>query len=138
MSGLKAATAAPTWPDINGKMIPDQLNNLSPWWKNLIDNKISIQFIHRAVAYVLTIFVFIWTIRAVKIRSNDLFNKTKWIPLIFILVQLVLGILTVIRSPYGNNLIWFGIAHQFIAMLFLIIMIWMIFLIRSHIKLSTV
>lgn len=138
MSGLKAATAAPTWPGINGKMIPDQINSLSPWWKNLIDNKMSIQFIHRTIAYVLVIFVFIWTIKAVKIKSNDLFNKTKWMPLFFILVQVILGILTVIRSPYGSNLIWFGLSHQFIAMLFLISMTWMIFLIRSHIKLNTV
>lgn len=137
MSGLKAATAAPTWPDINGKMIPDQVNNLSPWWKNLTDNKISVQFIHRVIAYMLTILVFIWTMKAAKIKSNYLFNKTKWMPLFFILVQVVLGILTVIRSPYGDNLICFGLAHQFIAMLFLITMIWMLFLIRSHVKLNT-
>lgn len=137
MSGLKAATAAPTWPDINGKMIPDQISNLSPWWNNLTVNKITIQFIHRALAYVLAIFVFTWTIMAVKIKSSNLFNKTKWMPVVFILVQVVLGILTVIRSPYGDDLIWFGLAHQFIAMLFLISMTWMIFLLRSHIKLNT-
>src|SRR5674476_1338381 len=64
MSGLKAATAAPTWPDINGMMVPDQINNLSPWWKNLVENKITIQLIHRSLAYLLTILVFIWTIKA--------------------------------------------------------------------------
>ena len=47
MSGLKAATAAPTWPDINGAIIPGEINDLSPWWKNLFDNKIMVQFIHR-------------------------------------------------------------------------------------------
>jgi cytochrome c oxidase assembly protein subunit 15 len=138
MSGLKAATAAPTWPDINGMMVPDQINNLSPWWKNLVENKITIQLIHRSLAYLLTILVFIWTIKARKFNGNDLFNKTKWMPLFFILIQVVLGILTVIRSPFGNNLVWFGLAHQFTAMLFLISMMWMIFLVRSHLKLNTV
>lgn len=138
MSGLKAATAAPTWPDMNGMMVPDQINNLSPWWKNLVENKITIQLIHRSLAYLLTILVFIWTIKARKFNGNDLFNKTKWMPLFFILIQVVLGILTVIRSPFGNNLVWFGLAHQFTAMLFLISMIWMIFLVRSHLKLNTV
>lgn len=136
MSGLKAATVAPTWPDINGSIVPDQINNLSPWWKNLVDNKIAIQFIHRCIAYLLTVLVFIWWIKARKVNSNDLFNKTTWLPLFFILLQVMLGILTVIRSPFGNNLVWFGLAHQFTAMLFLIIMIWMIFLIRSHRKLN--
>ncbi len=138
MSGLKAATAAPTWPDINGMMVPDQINNLSPWWKNLVENKITIQLIHRSLAYLLTILVFIWTIKARKFNGNDLFIKTKWMPLFFILIQVVLGILTVIRSPFGNNLVWFGLAHQFTAMLFLISMMWMIFLVRSHLKLNTV
>jgi len=138
MSGLKAATVAPTWPDINGMMIPDQLNNLSPWWKNLVENKITIQLIHRSLAYILTLLVFIWTLKARKVNGNFLLNKTKWLPLVFILLQVVLGILTVIRSPFGNSLVWFGLAHQFTAMLFLITMMWMIFLVRSHIKLNTV
>ena len=138
MSGLKAATVAPTWPDINGKMIPDHLNNLSPWLKNLVENKIAIQLIHRSLAYILTIMVFIWTLKANRSLGNYLLNKTKWLPLFFILLQVVLGILTVIRSPFGNSLIWFGIAHQFTAMLFLITMMWMIFLVRGQIKLNTV
>ena len=138
MSGLKAATVAPTWPDINGKMIPDQLNNLSPWWKNFVENKITIQLIHRSFAYLLMIMVFLWTIKAIRSKSNYLLNKTKWLPLIFILLQVLLGILTVIRSPFGNSLVWFGLAHQFTAMLFLITMMWMTFLVRTHLKLKTI
>ncbi len=136
MSGLKAATAAPTWPDINGSLIPGQLNSMRPSWKNLLENKIAIQFIHRGIAYLLTLLVVIWTMKAIKLKTNILFNKTKWLPLIFILIQTVLGFLTVITSPFGNNLVWFGLAHQFTAMLFLLTMMWMIFLIRSHIKLN--
>ncbi len=138
MSGLKAATAAPTWPSINGMMIPDGLHNLSPWWKNLVENKITIHFIHRGLAYLLVILVFIWTMKSQKLNSNYLLNKSKWIPLIIILIQVVLGIVTVITSPIKNNLVWFGLAHQFTAMLFLISMMWMLFLIRSKLKLNTV
>lgn len=136
MSGLKAATAAPTWPDINGALAPAQINSLRPWWKNLLENKIAVHFIHRGIAYLLMLLVFIWTLKAIKIKSNDLFNKTKWLPLFFILIQTVLGILTAITSPYGNNLVWLGLAHQFTAMLFVLTIMWMIFLIRSHIKLT--
>lgn len=135
MAGLKAATAAPTWPDINGAIIPKQINTLSPWGSNFVDNKIAIQFIHRCLAYLLVVLVFTWTLKAIKVRSNYLLNKSKWLPLLFILLQTMLGILTVIKAPFGDNLIWFGLAHQFTAMLFLLTMMWMIFLIRSNIKL---
>lgn len=138
MSGLKAATVAPTWPDINGVIFPPQINNLSPWWNNLIENKITIQFIHRVIAYLLTILVIIWSWCAFSIKDNRVFNKFKWFPLVLILIQLLLGIITVVRSPYAQELIWFGLAHQFTAMLFLIAMALMLFLIRSRVKFNTI
>ena len=138
MSGLKAATAAPTWPDINGVFVPAQINDLKPWWKNFIDNKIAVQFIHRCLAYLLVFFVVAWWVKAKKLTGNILFLKTKWLPLFFILLQVVLGIITVITSPIGNYLVWFGLAHQFTAMLFLITMLWMMFLLRSNFKANTI
>ena len=137
MSGLKAATAAPTWPDINGSLVPGEMNNLSPWWKNLFDNKIMVQFLHRTIAYLLTLSVVAWFIKARKIKHEGLFNNTKWLPVILILLQVVLGILTVITSPFGDSLVWFGLAHQFTGMLFLTCMIWILFLVRSDPKAIT-
>jgi heme a synthase len=131
MAGLHAATAAPTWPKINGQWIPDSLNSLSPGSKNFIDNKIAIQFIHRGIAYVILIIVLIWFFKAVKIKGTLLFNKTRFIPLVFIIVQVLLGITAVITSPYGNNLVWFGVAHQLVAILFLMSLTFMLFIIRS-------
>lgn len=131
MAGLHAATAAPTWPRINGQWIPDTINNLSPGWKNFIDNKITIQFIHRAFAYILLIIVFGWGYRAFKLNGTILFRKTRFVPVLLILMQVILGIATVILSPYGNNLVWFGVAHQLVAMLFLITIIFMLYIIRS-------
>ncbi len=131
MAGLHAATAAPTWPRINGEWIPGAINNLSPGWKNLIDNKITIQFIHRVFAYILLIIVFVWGYQAFKLNGNILFRKTRFVPVILILMQVMLGIATVILSPYGNNLVWFGVAHQLVGMLFLITIIFMLYIIRS-------
>ena len=128
MSGLKAATVAPTWPDMNGQWLPSGANELSPWWKNLVDNKIMIQFIHRALAYLLVILTFVWWLYARKATVGKAVRKTTWMPFLFILFQLLLGILTVINSPYRLRLVWLGIAHQFNAILFLMIMIWMYFL----------
>ena len=131
MAGLHAATAAPTWPQINGEWFPDLMNTLSPAWKNFLDNKIMVQFIHRALAYTLLVIVFIWWVKAKRIQGSSLFNKTKFVPLLLILLQVILGIATVTLSPYGNNLVWFGVAHQLVAMLFLMAIIFLLYLIRA-------
>jgi cytochrome c oxidase assembly protein subunit 15 len=131
MAGLHAASAAPTWPQINGQWVPDLINNLSPWWKNLVDNKITIQFIHRGIAYILFPGVIAWYLKARKINGTGLLKKTRLIPLVIIILQVVLGITTVVTSPYGNNLLWFGVAHQLVAILFLGSMIFMLFIIRK-------
>lgn len=132
MAGLHAATAAPTWPTINGQWIPDVLNRLSPGWKNIFDNKITVQFIHRGLAYLLFVLVIAWWIKANKIKGNSFFNKIKIIPIILVSLQVALGIFTVVMSPYGNSLVWFGVAHQLVAMLFLMSIILMLYLVRKR------
>lgn len=134
MAGLHAATAAPTWPTINGQWLPDTMNSLSPAWKNFLDNKITIQFIHRGFAYTLLILVIVWWIKANKIVGSSLFLRTRFIPLLFISLQVALGILTVLLSPYGNNLVWFGVAHQLMAILFLMSVIFMLYIIRPSLR----
>lgn len=134
MAGLHAANAAPTWPTINGQWIPDSLNNLSPGWKNFFDNKIAIQFIHRGLAYTLLVLMIIWWIKANKIAGSSLFLKTKLIPLVLIFLQAGLGISAVLLAPYGNNLVWFGVAHQFVAILFLMSIVFMLYIIKSPLQ----
>lgn len=135
MAGLHAATAAPTWPTINGQWFPDVMNNLSPGWKNFLDNKITVQFIHRGLAYTLLVIVFFWWMKARKIHGSSLFNRTKLMPAVFILLQVILGIATVTLSPFGNNLVWFGVAHQLVAILFLMTIVFMLYIIRpAHLQ----
>ncbi len=131
MAGLHAATAAPTWPTINGQWFPDVMDRLTPSWKNFFDNKITIQFIHRTLAYVLLILVFFWITKVGKAFNSTLLNRTKFLPVVLVSLQVILGILTVIFSPYGNNLVWFGVAHQLVAMLFLMSVIFMLYIIRA-------
>ena len=134
MAGLHAATAAPTWPTINGQWLPDTLNNLSPAWKNFFDNKIAIQFIHRGLAYTLLVLVIVWWIKAGKISGGSLLIRTRFIPLVLIVLQAGLGIGAVLLSPYGNNLVWFGVAHQFVAILFLMSIVFMLYIVRSPLQ----
>ena len=131
MAGLHAAGAAPTWPTINGQWVPDVMNRLSPGWKNILDNKITVQFIHRGLAYTLLILVIFWISKARKISGSILFNKTKLIPLVLVMLQVILGIFTVLFSPYGNSLIWFGVTHQLVAILFLMSVVSMLYILTS-------
>jgi len=124
MAGLKAAVAAPTWPTINGYWLPQQTGN--SW----VSDNINVQFIHRLIAYLLTILIGIWWWKAGKLTGSRLFNKTRSLPMLTVLIQVVLGVFTVIYSPNPKALLWLGAAHQFVAMLLLMILVWMYFLLR--------
>ena len=90
------------------------------------------QFIHRGLAYILFILTIIWWMRAKKIQGGPFFNRVKIFPPLLIFLQLILGIFTVTLSPYGDNLVWFGVAHQLVAMLFLMSMVLMMYLVRKR------
>jgi heme a synthase len=131
MAGLKAATAAPTWPDINGKFIPDGLSMLTPWAKNLTDNKIMVQFIHRMNGYLLFIVIVVWGVNAGRFPGTTLFGKLKRLPLILCIFQITLGVLTVLYSYNPQQMIWYGITHQFVGMLLLISVVSLLYVVRE-------
>lgn len=135
MAGHKAATAAATWPDINGQIIPMGLYNSSDGVLNFINNKILIHFIHRGLAYLLLLLIIIWSIKAYKIQGTQFLQKSKWIPLTIILLQVLLGIGSVITSvnisPNRWGIFeWMAQLHQLVGMLFLLAMIWMLYINR--------
>ncbi|MBS1632176.1 MAG: COX15/CtaA family protein [Bacteroidetes bacterium] len=136
MAGLKAATAAPTWPTINGEWLPGNLHSFGnrqfPGISFLFDNPIMVQFMHRGLAYLVVILVVIWSLKAQKIFQTSLFSKTKWLPPVLVLVQVLLGILTVLNALQEQPFLWLGIAHQFMAMILLLSFVWMIFVIRNQ------
>lgn len=132
MAGLKAASSAPTWPDINGSFIPPTFNELSPWVQNLINNKLAIHFIHRGLAYFLLVSVVYFYIRSAKISGSGPFKKFRTLLLTLIIVQALLGILTVLNATNPNAFVWLGVLHQFTAMLLVICMISLLFLVRRN------
>lgn len=131
MAGLKAAISAPTWPDINGQLIPASMNELTPWVKNLINNPITIHFIHRGLAYLLFILVAIWWFMAKSIRGNRLFSVLRHLMFLLVMIQVTIGIFTVLNATYPNKLVILGVLHQFTAMLLFILMIIVLFLFRK-------
>jgi cytochrome c oxidase assembly protein subunit 15 len=51
VAGLKAGSGWNTWPLMEGALIPQGLGALSPWWANLFENALTVQFNHRLLAY---------------------------------------------------------------------------------------
>lgn len=131
MAGLRAAQSAPTWPDINGYFIPPTINELHPGIQNVFNNVLTIHFIHRGLAYLLLILVVYFFIKSSGKKINVLFNRFRFLLLGLILLQVVLGIFTVLNGTDRVALVWFGVSHQFVAMIFLICLTCLLFLVRK-------
>ncbi len=134
MAGLHAGAAAPTWPKMNGFWIPPNIMNIS--W---IYNATGVHFVHRMLAYLLFFMVNygaykIWKFGAEK-QSGLIKKSSIWIA-IFINLQLLLGIFTVLAVPYIQNG-HFGLyetlaqIHQLVAMGLLSVFVIIIFKLRG-------
>jgi cytochrome c oxidase assembly protein subunit 15 len=134
MAGHKAATAAPTWPDINGSLVPAGMLR-EEGLLNLIDNRITIHFIHRGLAYLLLGLIIWFTIKLYgNFRAGAVF-KTGWLPVLLVSLQVVLGILSVLTStsivPNQWGIFeWMAQLHQLVAMFLLLSLVWLLYLIR--------
>lgn len=135
MAGHKAATMAPTWPDINGSFVPAGLF-AKDGLLNLIENKITIHFVHRSLAYIFLLLMLYWTWKSYHINGNGLLSKTKWVPLFLVILQVVLGIYSVLTSVkiipnHWGVFEWLAEAHQLTAMFLLLSLIWMTYLLKN-------
>ncbi|MBS1782874.1 MAG: COX15/CtaA family protein [Bacteroidetes bacterium] len=123
MAGLKAATYAPTWPDINGTYIPENL-----WQLSWINDPINVQFFHRLLAYTLGTLIIFWTgaaFRLSKQQKSKFFSAIKWHPIVLVLLQIGLGIFTVLLSPkmqpnHFGRYEALAETHQLVAMFLLV------------------
>jgi len=55
VAGLKAGLAHNTWPLMDGRLVPRGLGIMQPWYLNLFENAMTVQFNHRVAAYVLLV-----------------------------------------------------------------------------------
>ncbi|MFT3846346.1 MAG: COX15/CtaA family protein [Lacibacter sp.] len=137
MAGHKAATAAPSWPMINNEWIPKSLFAEKPWLINFIENKITIHFIHRGLAYLLALLIFIWYFTTEKAKGSVLFYATRVIPLALVFLQIFLGIFTVLTSVRivpnkWGQFEWIAQLHQLVGMCMLLSFVWVIYLVRRE------
>lgn len=116
VAGLKAGLLHNHWPFMNeGKLIHETVYILEPFYKNLIENPSGIQFIHRTLAYLVVVCIFILWFKAREMTLTK--QQQKGINTLLILVgfQFLLGVLTIIYAVP----LWLGVAHQIGAFLLL-------------------
>jgi heme a synthase len=136
MAGNKAATAAATWPTINGQWIPANMGDAQNGHP-LLKNKITIHFIHRGMAYLLSILIIVAAVSAFKAKEvSDSFKKFRSWPLILVCMQVLLGICTVLLSLHIVPNKWgifetFAEMHQLVAMFLLISIVLQLYLIKT-------
>ncbi len=119
MAGSHAALAAPTWPTINGMWLPGEyMFTQGSLLHDLTHNLISIQFVHRNLAYLITILVAVWTFKVSALGAASPLYRMRFIPLLIVLIQVVLGVVALLHSIKDTKLLY-SIIHQGVAILLL-------------------
>ena len=114
-SGLDAGLVYQSWPLMNNNFFPDDLNYDNLFLKNIFNQPSFVQFIHRNLAYLLFVYVAIMSFFIFFKKEKERYNSTFFL-IFMILVQIVLGILTLISGAR----IWIASLHQ-ISTIFLLI-----------------
>src|SRR5882762_2996956 len=117
VAGLRAGRVHNTWPDIDGSFIPSaaRLWFEEPWWRNLFDNTLTVQFEHRMTAYALFVLAILHAIDAIRSRAGAAaVNGALWL-VAAVTLQAALGILTLLHQVPID----LALAHQATAIVVL-------------------
>ena len=116
VAGTKAGFIINTFPTMNGEWVPTGWLAMSPWWLNLFENAVTIQFVHRMFALVVigTLVALWW-----RSRSEDYACGSNWM-LLALTLQVALGISALLMKVPVS----LGAAHQGGAVVLLASVLW--------------
>jgi cytochrome c oxidase assembly protein subunit 15 len=115
VAGLRAGLLYNTWPLIDGHVVPAAANLFfnEPWWSNLFENPLTVQFTHRMIAYALWVAALAHAIDSVRARRAGLSTVLA----LAVTIQAALGIATLLyQVPIA-----LALAHQGMAIIVLAI-----------------
>ena len=113
VAGLRAGMVYNTWPLIDGVFVPKwaALFFNEPWWVNIFENALTVQFNHRMMAYLLLVLAFVHAIDVARAigPGQALFGAATLVAMI--VLQAVLGIFALLQqAPIGLALVHQGVA----------------------------
>jgi cytochrome c oxidase assembly protein subunit 15 len=121
MAGSKAALAAPTWPDMNGYLLPPEI--LSSSSDAGQSHLLTVQLIHRSLAYLIAILVFVLYKNVMVVLKMNAVSKTHQfssllyhMPPALVLLQIMLGIITLLNSFISSYWVY-ALLHQGVGLL---------------------
>ena len=119
LAGLRGGPIFPTWPLIDGVLIPsfDAMLTLQPLWRNLFENVVTVQVEHRLMADALWLCVIVHTVDVMRTLRRGPALTGALILALTVTIQAALGILTLIyETPLA-----LALTHQGMAMVVLTI-----------------
>jgi len=110
VAGLDAGFIHNHWPMMSeGKFMHETVYiEQSPLYKNFIEGKSGVQFVHRMLAYIVVIFVLLIWNKAKKLKLNEQQLKGINAMVIIVFLQFLLGVFTILLQVP----VWLGVAHQ--------------------------
>ena len=108
VAGLDAGFGYNTWPLINGAFIPLGLDEAQPWYLNLFENPLAVQFNHRMLGYAVVVAAlaqFAWL--ALRDAASPLLGSSLTVALLAVL-QAVIGVWMLLLAVPTT----LGLAHQ--------------------------
>jgi cytochrome c oxidase assembly protein subunit 15 len=113
VAGLRAGLVYNTWPAIDGGFIPSsaRLWFEAPWWRNLFENTLTVQFEHRMTAYALLLLAALHALDLLRTRAPRAAINGAVALLAVVTLQAVLGILTLLNHVP----ILLALSHQAVA-----------------------
>jgi cytochrome c oxidase assembly protein subunit 15 len=121
VAGLRAGKVYNSWPDIDGSFIPSaaRLFFEEPWWRNLFDNTLTVQFEHRMTAYALLVLALLHAFDAIGARAGTAIVRGAWWLVAAMTLQATLGILTLLHQVPID----LALTHQAVAIVVLMLAI---------------
>ena len=107
VAGTDAGLSHNTWPLMDGALIPDGLGAMQPWWRNIFENVMTIQFNHRMMAYAIALLVLAQTVLALRFPLGGV-RLTALLLLAAVAAQVALGVATLLMQVQ----IHVALAHQ--------------------------
>lgn len=100
VAGTKAGYVFNTFPSMNGEWIPQGVLALDPPWRNVFENVVTIQFLHRMFAGLLSVLILAFVVAVIRGRTDARVRNGALALFAVLLAQVALGITTLIyRVP---------------------------------------
>lgn len=107
VAGIDAGRNFPEWPLMAGQVVPPGMLELTPVWRNFLENPATTQFIHRGVGYLVLILALVAWLRARRSALASI-RKAFAAPFHMGVLQVALGIGTVLTAAQPHM----AITHQ--------------------------